>query len=53
MVLFKDNDGNFDANVYYKNLQEGNIVVVDENEVYTIKDIQAYEEGTYYVLEVF
>ena len=30
-----------------------NVVVIDESEVYTIKDIQAYEEGTYYVLEVF
>ena len=54
MVVLKDNDGNFDTKerVYYNVLAENCLMVVG-NECYMIKDIQAYQEGTYFILEVF
>lgn len=54
MVIFRDNNGEFDVNdVSYNHLEKGCLMIVGNKKLYIIKDITKYPEGTYYALEVY
>lgn len=53
MVVFRDNNGEFDvSDISYNHLEKGCLMIIG-NGLHMIEDITKYPEGTYYALKEF
>ena len=53
MVVFRDNNGEFDvSDISYNHLENGCLMIIG-NGLHMIEDITKYPEGTYYALKEF